>query len=325
MFGKVVVILDHHQHIAALDLLLGRKHVAADAFVVTVGALVRPRDDDHLVAAVPRIAVLQLFEKLAAPDRLDVRKIHPEARNLVNAVLEHAAHQRRIEQDARAGLLAHHIVHRAVNHLAVGGQRRRVERRTEVAPHGRQLRTVADQHQAAAAAVADVLHQVRQQRTAAEQRPVRRAVGEHRRLVHDEDRSAFGIEVQRKFRFVVGIGALAVDALVNRKGLLAGILCQHLGRTPRRSEQDRFDTQILKRPDHCRDERRLACSGISVEHENPRKIVVSEVLGQFFYDFFLSGSCFETNFGVNLGRDTCTEHAVGYLLHKINNKYLFIK
>ena len=40
-----------------------------------------------------------------------------------------------------------------------------------------------------------------------------------------------------------------------------------------------------------------------------------------FYDFFFLSGCFKTNFGVNLGRNTCTKHRVGFSQHKNNNKY----
>ena len=309
VLGKVVVILDDHQHVAALDLLLGIEHVAADALVVAVGPLVRARDDDRLVAAVSDIAILKFFEELAAHDRLDVGKIHLEAGNLVKAVFEHAAHQRGVEEDARLRLLPHHLVHRAVDDAAVGIHRHRVERRAEIGPDGRQLRAVADQHQTASAAAADILHEVRKQRSAAENGSALRVVRKHRSLIDDEHRPAFGVDVEREFRFVIGIRALAVNAFVDGKCLLLSVLGQHFGGTPCGGQQHGFDSQIFKRADKPGDKRRFSGSGITVQHENPRKIVVCKVFGQLFYNFFLSGSCFETNFSVNLGRDTCAEHA----------------
>ena len=309
MFGKIVVVLDDHQHIAALDLLLGAEHVAPDTLVVAVGALVRPRDDDRFVAAVKGVAVLQFFEELAALDPLDIREAEPEAGNLVKAVFEHATHHRGVEQDARLRLLPHHFVHRAVNDVAVGVHRRGIERRTEIGPHGRQLGAVADQHQPAPAAAADILHQVRKQRSAAENRPAARRIGEHRSLVNDEHRPALPVEIEREFRFVISVRALAVDAFVDGKSLFLSVLGQHFGCPPRGRQQHGFDSQIFKRPDQSPDERRFSGARITVQHENPRKIVVCKIFGQLFYDFFLPGSCFETNFSVNLGRDTCAEHA----------------
>ena len=309
VLGEVVVVLDDHQHVAALDLLLGIEHVAADALVVAVGPLVRARDDDRLVAAVPGIAVLELFEELTALDRFDVGEIHFETGNLIKSVFEHAAHQRGVEEDARLRLLPHHLVHRAVDDVTVGVHRRRVERRAEIGPDGRQLRAVADQHQAASAAAADVLHEVRKQRSAAENGSALRVVRKHRGLVDDEHRSALGVDVEREFRFVIGVRALTVNAFVDGKCLFLSVLGQHFGGTPRGGQQHGFDSQVFKRTDKPGDKRRFSGSGIAVQHENPRKIVVCEIFGQLFYNFFLSGSCFETNFSVNLGRDTCAEHA----------------
>ena len=307
--GIIIVVLHDHQHVVALDLLLGIEHVAADALVVTVGTLVRTGDDDGFVAAVPGVTILQLFEELPAFDRLDVGEAHFEMGDFVDAVLEHAPHERGIEKDPRLGLLAHHIVHRSVLDIAETGERRGVERRAAIGPDGRQLGAVADEHQAAVTAAADVLHEVFEQRPGAEKRPAARAVGEHRGLVDDEYRPLLGIEVERIFRFVIGIGALSVYPLVDGKSLFLSVLGEDFGRTARRGEQDGFDIQILKRPHECRYQRRFACAGIPVQHENPRKIVTCKVFGQFFYDFFLPKSCFKTNFSVNLGRNTCAEHA----------------
>ena len=58
-----------------------------------------------------------------------------------------------------------------------------------------------------------------------------------------------------------------------------------------------------------RDQSRFARTRIPVQHKNPGKIVVCEIFGQLFYNFFLPRSCFKTNFSVNLGRNTCAKHA----------------
>ena len=308
-FGIVVVVLDDHQHVAALDLLLGRENVAPDPLVVAVGPLVRTRDDNRLVASVAGVAILEFLEKLAALDRLDVREIHAETRNGADAVLEHAPDKRGVEQDARFGLLAHDLVERAVDHLAVALHRRRVECRAEVRTHGRQLCAVAHEDQAAAPSVTDILHQVTEQRPAAEMCPLRGALGEHRGLIDDEHGPLFGIVVERVLRFVVGIRALAVDPLVDRERTFPGVAGQHLGGPSRRGEQYGADSRLLECPHQSRDECRFSRSRIAVQHENPRKIVISKVFRQLFYDFFLPGSCFETNFTVNLGRNTCAGHA----------------
>ena len=306
---KIVVVLHHHQHVVAFDLLLGERHVAADTFVITVGALVRAGDDDGFVAAVLGVAILQFVEKLPAFDRLDVGIVRFEVRNLVDAVFEHAAHQRGVEQNARLGLLTHDLVHRTVLHVAEAGQHRRVERRAAIGPHGRQLGAVADQNQTARAAAADILHEVLQQRSGTEQRPVVRTVRQHRSLVHDENGPLFGVDVERIFRFIIGVGPLTVNPLVDGKCLFLSVLGQHLGGPARRSQQNGFDIQILKRTNQRRDQSRFARTRIPVQHKNPGKIVVCEIFGQLFYNFFLPRSCFKTNFSVNLGRNTCAKHA----------------
>ena len=233
----VVVVFHDHQHVAALDLLFGTENITANPFVVTVRPLVRPGDDDHLVAAVTVEGILQLFHEITTLYRLEIRVVHFEFRYFVDTVFEHAAHQRSIEQNTRLHLLAHHLVHQPVDDFAVARNRRRIERRTEIAPDGRQLRAVADQNQPATASAAHVTHQVFQQRSAAEQCAVARRIGEHRGFVHDEDGTLFPVEVEREFRFVIGVGALAVDAFVDRKRLLPAVAGEHFGRPSGRSEQ----------------------------------------------------------------------------------------
>ncbi len=68
----MVVVLDDHQHIAALDLLFGRERIAAYALVIAVGAFVRAGNDDRLVAAVTVVTLLQALHKLATADRAEV-------------------------------------------------------------------------------------------------------------------------------------------------------------------------------------------------------------------------------------------------------------
>ncbi len=279
MLRKVVVVLDHHQPVAALDLLLGPEHVAADSLVVTVGPLVRTGNDDRLVAAVAVVAILQFFEELAALDPFEIGKIQLEAGNLEKPVFEHAPHQRSIEENARLGLLTHHLVERPADRLAVATERRGIERRAAIGTHGRQLGAVARQHQTAAAAAADIPHQIRQQRSAAEERPVGRRVGEHRSLVDDEDGPLLRIEVERELRFVGGIGPLAVDAFVDRQRLPARIARQHLGGPARRREQHAPYPRRFERRDQSGDQRGLARAGVTVEHENLGKIAVYDKFG----------------------------------------------
>ena len=276
--------------------------------IVAVGPLVRAGDDDHLVASVAVVALLQGLEKLPAVEVPDVRKVRPEARHGVDAPFEHAAYQRGVEEDARLGLLTDHLVHRPVDHLAVAGHEDRIERRTVLGPHGRELGVVAHPHQPAPLAAADVGHQIVQQGPGAEKGSARRVVGEHRGLVDDEQRVLLAVGPQGELRFVGGVGSLQVDPLVDGQRPLVRVAGQHLGRPSRRCQKNGFDIQILKRRHKGRNERRLARPGESVENENLRGIVIGKILREFFYDFFLAKSCFETNFSVNLGRNTCAKH-----------------
>ena len=299
----MVVVLDDHQQIAALDLLLGAQHVTANTVVVAVRPFVGTGDDDGFVASVTVVAILQLLHELTAFDRLDIGKIHSKTRYFTDTVLQHAAYQGSIEQNPQFGLLTHHFIQRRVNHLSIDGQGFRIECRGVIRPDRRKLRIVAHEDQPAVPAAAHVTHQIVEQCSAAEDRPVRRTVCQHRSLVHNEYGTPLLVDVERKFRLVVGIGALAVDPLVNGQGRFSRITGQHLGRPSRRSQQHGFDAAILECPDQSGDQRRLSGTRVTVQHENGRRIALGQILRKRFDDFFLTRCCIKTNFSVNLGRN----------------------
>lgn len=110
----MVVVLDDHQQIAALDLLLGAQHVTANTVVVAVRPFVGTGDDDGFVASVTVVAILQLFHEITAFNCFYIGIIHLEPRHLADAVLQHAAYQGGVEQNPRFGLLTHHFIQRRV-------------------------------------------------------------------------------------------------------------------------------------------------------------------------------------------------------------------
>ena len=120
-FRKMVVVLDDHQQIAALDLLLGAQHVTANTVVVAVRPFVGTGDDDGFVASVTVVAILQLFHEITAFNCFYIGIIHLEPRHLADAVLQHAAYQGGVEQNPRFGLLTHHFIQRRVNYLSIDG------------------------------------------------------------------------------------------------------------------------------------------------------------------------------------------------------------
>ena len=225
-----------------------------------------------MVSSVRVVTILQFLQELASVDGLYVGAAQVETGYLAEVVFQHATHHRGVEKYARFNALAYHVVHRRICHVAVMQQRRRLQRRTVIGPHGRQLGVVAYQNQSAIASLAHVCYKVLQKRSAAEYLAVARRIGEHRRLVDDEHRALLLVHVERVFRLVIGVGALAVDAFVDGEGLLPRIACQHLRRAPRRSQQNALHARLAKHGDQCRNECRFARSRIAVEHENTRII-----------------------------------------------------
>lgn len=66
LFGPVVVVSHHHEHVARCQLFLTAQHHAAYAGVVGIGALVAARYHDGLVGAHFRVAAVKLLNEFAA-------------------------------------------------------------------------------------------------------------------------------------------------------------------------------------------------------------------------------------------------------------------
>lgn len=149
--GIVVVVLDDHQAVAALDLFLGRAYVAPDALVEAVGAFVRAGDDDCLVASVAGVCILEALEELAAVDRFYVGIMQVDVWYVALAALEHLPQHGGVVEYSRVGILAHDVRHRRIGHVAERAHGGGVEGGGAVGPHGRQLGVVAHEYEAALA------------------------------------------------------------------------------------------------------------------------------------------------------------------------------
>ena len=194
------------------------------------------------------------------------------------AAFEHLPQGGGVAEYSRGGILTHDIRHRRIYHLAVRAHGCGIEGGGAVGPYGRKLRVVSHKNQTALPPAAYVCYKVFEQRAAAEDLSVGRGVGEHRRLVDDEYTPLHAVYVERVFRFVVGIGALAVDAFVYCVGLGARILCQDFGGAPRRRQKHARDIHCAQHLHQRRDEGGLSRSGITVENENRGVIGRREIL-----------------------------------------------
>ena len=222
-FGEVVVILHNHQCITTFDSLLGHQVIASYALVVAVGTAVRTGDDDRLVLPIAVVALLHLLHHLTARYSLHIRKLHLQVWHLVDSILEHTAQESGIVEYARSGLLAHHIIHRGIDHIAIATHHGLIQRRAIRGAHGRQLCIVTNQNQSTILTLTDIFNKVIQERATAENLTLGGGVGEHRRLIDDEDCAPLLVHIEREVRLVVGRGALAVDSLVDGERLAVAV------------------------------------------------------------------------------------------------------
>ena len=192
----MIIILDDHQHIARSDLLLSEEHIAPDALVEPVRPFVRTRDNQRLFHTVFTIGILNALQYLAAVDLFDIPERQIEHRDIDNPGRKHAAHQCRVEQDARSILLAHHLLELHIGHVAVPAHLFGIERRTALHTHRRQLGTVPYDNQPTTASLTHVTNQVVEQISRPECRRIERVVGQHGCLIDDKHRIFFAVVIE---------------------------------------------------------------------------------------------------------------------------------
>ena len=277
--------------------------MAPYGLVEAVGPLVRARDDDRLVHAVPVVSALDRFEYLASFERFHVVDRGVEHRNVDDVGLQHAAHERRVEQYARLAVLPYHVVEQHGLGFAVPLHMLHVERRAVLQPHGRKLGRIADQNQSAARAPADIGDQIVEQLSRPEQRSVGGVVRQHGCLVHDEHGVFLLVIVERKVRLGRGQRLLPVDLFMDRIGFAAGVAAHYFGGPSGRCQQHGRHAHLFERPYQSGDKRRFARSGIAVQDESAVRRRFGDEPRQPLDDRFLSRSWVESEILVNLGGD----------------------
>jgi len=129
-------------------------------------------------------------------DLFDIPERQIEHRDIDNPGRKHAAHQCRVEQDARSILLAHHLLELHIGHVAVPAHLFGIERRTALHTHRRQLGTVPYDNQPTTASLTHVTNQVVEQISRPECRRIERVVGQHGCLIDDKHRIFFAVVIE---------------------------------------------------------------------------------------------------------------------------------
>ena len=90
----------------------------------------------------------------------------------------------------------------------------------------------------------------------------------HRSLVDDKKRVLQSIKVKVEARLFAIKSFLAVNDLMNRRGLLRGVCRKNFRRPSRWRKEHHRASQFAKRFDQCPDECRFARTGVAAEYES---------------------------------------------------------
>ena len=264
-----IVVLYHHELLAAGKLLLAVEDLTTDAQVIPAGPLVGAAQHHHFVLAVSAIGIGQSLQKLTAGEALDIGKTLALKAQGSPRKRQQRAKMRGVHKDARALGLPHHRRERHERHTPEGGHVVPRQRRGSVQPHGRQLRVIPHENQFAVHAGADERYQIGQQIPRPERRPLRRRDADERHLVYDVERVAGLVRRERERAHTVGPERfLPVNVLVDGRGRMPRIERQHFGRAAGGRQQDRSQRQVFKACHHRRHGRCLARSGIAVHYQD---------------------------------------------------------
>ena len=277
--------------------------MAAYRLVEPVCPFVRTGNHDRLLHSIPVVGILYLFQNFAPLDRLHIGKRHVEQRDVDDPRFEHTTYVRGIKQNARSTLLPYDVIEQNGFGRTVNAHLLRIECRTVVVAHRRQLCGISHNDQTAIRPLPDVSDQILEQLPRSENRPFGRVVRQHRGLVDNKDRRPLLIIIERERCHLAGQRLLPVNLLMDRICLGSGIATHHLRRTSRWRQQYRSYAKLGKRTHQCGNQRRLSRSGISVQDENPVLRLSGKELTQSVDGVFLRGSWLERKILVNLGGD----------------------
>ena len=96
-FGKMVIVLDDHQHIARRKGFLAEEDVPPDPFVELIRPFVGPGNDDYVFHSVAVVGLGNLLQEFAAVDLLHIRKIRSEKRDVDDILFDHTTDQGSVE------------------------------------------------------------------------------------------------------------------------------------------------------------------------------------------------------------------------------------
>ena len=144
--GPEVAILNHHQQVAAHQLLLAVQDTASYSLIISISQLIGAAHHNGILNANRIVGVRQLFDEVATRNPLDVGK-PIQAKLRLNDLLgfDHRPDGRSILQNTRSLVLANHLSKPHLLDIGVVAELFSVERRTILFANGRQLGAIAKQ------------------------------------------------------------------------------------------------------------------------------------------------------------------------------------
>ena len=216
---------------------------------------------------------------------MDFRKL----RNVI--VRNHLTNHRGIIQNARLLTLTEHLVQIAfINRQAVAFEHGSMKGRRFLLADRRQLRLVANQHQAVVMTLINEMNQIIQQTAASEGGSTQSQIGNHRGLIHHEERILIEIVVEIELTVNPRKRFLAIDAAMDGEGRRTAAQGEDLGSPARRSQEHHLLTDGLHRADDGTRERSLTRTRTTSQYHHCMRIAIGHEAGKDVKRICLLGS-----------------------------------
>ena len=186
------------------------------------------------------ITVGKRLYQFGSRHRLDIRKARKaNLRELGDVIMGyHLTNHRGIIKNARLLALAKHLIQIAlINRQSISLQHGSIEGRRFLFANRRQLRLIADKHQAVVSALIHKMYQVIQQASAAEVHATQSHIGNHRSLIHHKERIGKEIVVEIELTIYPGKRLFAIDASMDGISRRSTVQRKHLSRPARWSQE----------------------------------------------------------------------------------------
>ena len=293
LFHPVIIVFHNHEDVALRKFLIPVKHHIANALVEDVGTLVTASHDDGVVQTHMMITIGKRLYEFGSRHLLDVGEFgEMDFRKLRNVIVRnHLTNHRGIIQNARLFTLAEHLVQVAfINRQAVTFEHGSMKGRRFLLADRWQLRLVPNQHQAVVMTLINEMNQIIQQTATSESSSTQSQIGNHRSLIHHEERIRIEIVVEIELAVNARKCFLAIDAAMDGEGRRTAAQGEDLGSPARRSQEHHLLTDGLHRADDGTRKRSLTRTRTTPQYHHSMRIAIGHEAGEDIQRIRLFGS-----------------------------------